>query len=556
MARVGEDGSPFLSESGRDELWSGLDRPWDLVIIGGGIVGAGLLHETARRGLRALLVEQRDFAWGSSSRTSQLIHGGLRYMKQARFRLSRALLRQRDRLLREAPGLVTPLRFLLPTYEEHPVDRWLFATGVLLYDVLTGRWRPTWRRYSAGELAELVPGVARDGLDGGYGYMDARTDDARLVLRVLCEGVAAGGVALNYVRAETLLCDKGQVVGAVLRDVERDRTVEVRARVVVNATGPWADRLRGKAGVRPRLRPARGSHLVFPRDRLPLQHAVSFRHPDDRRHLYAVPWESVTLVGATDLDHDGPPDEEPRATAEEAEYLVAALEGCLPGCGLRAADAIATFAGIRPTVAGGRPDPSDEPRDSGIWEDAGLITATTGKLTAFRIAVLGALRAARHRLPPTARRSPDAPLFPPPGDAAAALRELDAEPRLRLLGRYGSQATAVAVAAGPGELEPVPGTPVLWAELRWAVRAEVVVHLDDLLLRRTRLGILLAEGGAAVLGRVRAICQAELRWDDDRWQREVERYRRIWRDGYALPGAAVRASAPEPALGPASVRAG
>jgi len=521
----------------RESIWEGLGEPWDLIVVGGGITGAGVLREATRAGLHCLLVERRDFGWGTSSRSSKLVHGGLRYLKEGKLGLTWASVHERERLLEEGPGLIDPLGFLLATYKgDHP-GRWTYSAGLTVYDLLALHW--SHRHYSAQDFQLLAPHLAQDGLEGGFRYGDAQTDDARLVLRVILEAVAAGGAALNYVEADGLLLDgtkpDAQVCGVRLHDLVGDGKREVRARAVLSATGAWADELRGKVGGTPAIRPLRGSHLIFPGWRLPVAQAISFLHPVDRRPVFIFPWEGITLVGTTDVDHDQPLDAEPTIQPEEVAYLMTAVEAQFPSLGLTLDDVISTFAGVRPVVGSGKADPSKESRDHVVWEEGGLLTVTGGKLTTFRLIALDALNALRHRLPD----------LQPLSEQVAVLDRVECElpesegisgaERRRLLGRYSASAPSLVRAAGPGEMTQVPGTPYLWAELRWAARAEGVVHLDDLLLRRVRLGHLLPEGGKAILPRIRAICQPELGWDDARWQQEESAYLALWRDHYSLP---------------------
>ncbi len=245
--------------SSRSQLWSRLNQPWDVIVIGGGITGAGILREATRLGLRTLLVERRDFAWGTSSRSSKLVHGGLRYLKEGKLRLTRASVQERERLLDEGPGLIDPLGFLLATYKGDRPGRRLYRAGLTLYDLMALQW--THRYYRAADFQLFAPHITIEGLQGGFCYGDAQTDDARLVLRVIQEAVAHGGLALNYVAATGLLTDgAGQVIGVQLRDEAprltdetsavlspRRPTVDVYARVVINATGAWADELRARA---------------------------------------------------------------------------------------------------------------------------------------------------------------------------------------------------------------------------------------------------------------------------------------------------------------------
>ncbi|HEX6543806.1 MAG TPA: glycerol-3-phosphate dehydrogenase/oxidase [Ktedonobacterales bacterium] len=519
----------------REAAWQGISGPWDIIIIGGGITGAGLLREAAKLGLRVLLVERRDFAWGASSRSSKLVHGGLRYLKQGDLRLTYESVRARNRLLQSGAGLITPLGFLLPIYQGERPGRRAYGFGLAVYDALGGQWSHRYR--AAPDFALLAPSVARNHLRGGFSYQDAQTDDARLVLRLLREAETADGrsTAINYVTAESLLRENGRVVGVRLRATEGARTAVARAAVVVNATGAWADHLRGQAGGAMRLRPLRGSHLIFPAWRFPLAQAIAFGHPRDGRAVFVLPWEGVTLVGTTDVDHTRPLDEEPAISPEEVAYLIEALDARFPALALSAADATGAFAGLRPVISTGKAEPSDESRDAALWDDDGLLTITGGKLTTFRESAGMALQAMRERIPGMPPLALDSAPLDPVEPLSRASGRVSPEQRQRLAGRYGADAHALIAAAYPGELDAIPDTPVLWAEVRWAARMERVVHLDDLLLRRVRLGLLLPEGGAAHLPAIRAICQPELGWDDSRWQEEEARYRALWRASYRVP---------------------
>lgn len=515
----------------RADLPALLARPWDVLIVGGGITGAGILLEAARRGLRALLVEQYDFAWGTSSRSSKLVHGGLRYLKEGRFALTREAVHEREGLLRAAPGLVEPQSFAFGDYRGRKPGRRTFLLGLAIYDRMAGQRARHY--FDRDEFRALVPNAADDGLEGGICYQDAKTDDARLVLRVLQEAHAHGGVAVNYLGTRSLLRADGRVAGALLCDELDGRTYPVTARATISATGAWADALRTPAGARPRLRPLRGSHLVLPAWRLPLAQAVSLMHPHDGRPVFAFPWEGATLVGTTDIDHGGAMNGEAAITPEELDYLLAALHYQFPSARLAANDVIATFAGVRPVIDTGKADPSKEARDHALWLEDGLLTVTGGKLTTFRAIALDALKAARPLLPGWHDSLAPWPVFITP--APRYDRRLPPGQAQRLAGRYGEQVAALIAAAGQDELTVIPGTQTLWAQLRWAARHEAVCHLDDLLLRRTRIGILTRGNGRHLLERVRVICQPELGWSDARWQAEMAAYLALCERHYGLP---------------------
>lgn len=519
--------------SWRDVMWGQLDQQWDIIIVGGGITGAGILSEANQLGLRCLLVEQRDFAWGASSRSSKMVHGGLRYLKGGDVQLTRLSVREREALLRERAGLIRPLGFLLPTYRARPLDAYVYALGLHIYDLLSQHKQH--HQYQSQEFRLLAPHLVSKGLTGGFHYEDAQTDDARLVLQIIREAVSDGGVALNYARVDDLLWQQDRVTGVRLRDELTQRTAELSAGVVMNATGAWADGLRGRMGAGARMRPLRGSHLVFPAWRFPIAQAVSVPHPRDGHPVFACPWEGVTLVGTTDRDHHQDLEHEPRIQPEEVGYLMEAVDTFFPDLNVTSQDITATFSGIRPVVARGKTDPAREKRDHVIWEEKGLVTVTGGKLTIFRAIAREALAAISqaHAQTPNTERKQRVSMQVNLQDSA--MSQLGGAARERLLGRYGREASTLLAIAQAGEAETIPGTQILWAELRWAARAEGVMHLEDLLLRRVRLGLVAPHGGRVHLPAIRAICQPELGWDDARWEQEEQAYLAVWRHCYSPP---------------------
>jgi glycerol-3-phosphate dehydrogenase len=523
------------NDNWRDDIWTEIQQPWDIIVIGGGITGAGILREATRLGLKALLVEQADFSWGTSSRSSKLVHGGLRYLKEGRIRLTRDAVREREQLLHDGPGLIEPLDFLLATYDgEHP-GRLVYTAGLTIYDLLALRW--SHRYFSAQDFKLLAGQLSQEGLEGGFRYGDAQTDDARLVLRVLQEAVADGATAINYTRAEALIAgENGRVRGVRLYDREGKRTAEVNAMIVVNASGAWADKLRSKKESGKRIRPLRGSHLVFPAWKLPVAQAVSFLHPLDQRPVFILPWEEVTIVGTTDEDHTESLDNEPSISGEEVAYLMAAIQARYPSLGVTLDDILSTYAGVRPVVSSGKVEASKESRDHIIWNEDGLITVTGGKLTTFRVIAEEVLEEVRQQFNDLPAFDIEAPILNPVAALEAVPQNLEDETLRRLQGRYGAYTQHLLNAAKPGELSPISSqTNILWAELRWAARAEGVMHLDDLLLRRVRLGLVTEQGGRDHLDRIRAICQCELGWDDQRWLEEEAAYKQLWESCYSLP---------------------
>lgn len=526
--------SPW-SKGWREAGWAQLDKHWDLIIIGGGITGAGIMAVAARSGLRVLLLEQNDFGSGTSSRSSKMVHGGLRYLKHMQIKLTRESVQERQRLLQTASGLVEPLGFIYPMYEGNRPSPWLVQLGLGIYTHLASD-AGDYQRLDEIETIMMAPGLKQHGLVRGFQYTDAQTDDARLVLRVLHDGLLAGRgrvVALNYTRVTGLLKKGKRVVGVRVCDETSGESFEARAGLIINASGAWADSLRAEVGYAKRLRPLRGSHLFFSLERFPVYQAIAFTHPDDNRPVFVFPWEGVTLVGTTDVDHSFPLDKEPAISVEEADYLLRAVQVHFPDLDLTKDDVISTQAGVRPVVHTGKEDPSAESRDHVIWPEKGLLTVTGGKLTTFRLIAIDALKEAHDlnkEIPEPDEEAQVIDTFNP----NQSLHRVDPLVSRRLWGRYGSAAPLVAEA--PSELlTTIPGTLYLWAELAWSARHEPVCYLDDLLLRRFRFGIILADGGKSLLPQIKALVQKHLGWDDEQWTAEVERYQGIWQVAHGLP---------------------
>lgn len=469
---------------------------YDLIIVGGGITGAGIFREATRAGVSVLLVEARDFSSGTSSWSSKLVHGGLRYLQTGEWRLTAESVRERQRLLREAPDLVERLDFLLPFYRGEKPSRGLVRLGLWLYDRFAHDASARSRSLNAAELLKLVPQLETANLLGALAYQDARTDDCRLVWRLIDQGQRAGGTALNYVEVVQLLNAGVRVCGVALRDSETGDTREVAATVVINAAGAWANSLGQQPAGGPQLRPLRGSHLVFPAAQLPLPCAVSFFHPRDRRPVFAYPWQGATLVGTTDLDHR---DDlwAPRMARSEADYLMEALDWLLPSLGLQASAALSCFAGVRPVVADGHANPSAASRESAQWSAPGFVGITGGKLTTFRVTARQVLAEAAKQCPALRLAADDAPLFDRSYQESPALAP-----------------TAAQVAARA---------------------VEAVHHLDDLLLRRSRAGLVLPDFAEALVEPALAACRSSLGWDEARCSAEAARYRQQMQTQHTPP---------------------
>jgi glycerol-3-phosphate dehydrogenase len=515
------------------KMRKGESLDWDIIIIGGGITGAGILREAVRRGYRALLLEQGDFSSGTSSRSSKMVHGGLRYLAAGDIKLTKESLTERERLLAEAPGLVERIHFYFALSKGLFPGRWAMAVILTIYDFIAGIYDH--RYHNNRRLGERFPGLEQGHLNGAASYSDAMVDDSRLVLRVLQESIAAGGTAINYSKVSELLLKEGQVQGVLLDNPEGAEGISLRAPVVINATGAWADRLRNQLNPEKRIRPLRGSHLIIPRALMPVTDVLTSLHPDDKRGVYVYPWEGTTVIGTTDLDHSEDLDIEASINNAEVDYLLHAFNVQFPGQSISRSDIISSWAGVRPVIGSeSAKDPSKERRDHAVWSDNGLITVSGGKLTTFRLIALDALTAAFKYLP-EAKSFTDDRVFNTPDTVPSDLIADDPAWAQRLLGRYGSQAKAMLESAPPAERQRITGTDFCLAECRWAARHEAVAHLDDLLLRRTRLGMVMVHGGSELLPSLEAICTSELGWNDAQWRFEVKRYLSIWQRFYSLP---------------------
>ena len=531
----------------REMALGSLDETFDLVVVGAGITGSGIALDAAQRGLSTLLVERGDVGGGTSSRSSKLIHGGLRYLKQMQFRITRLACRERDRMLSLSPHLVHPIRFLYPAYHGDRTPGWQIDFGLWMYDRLTGR-PERHAQLENEELRALAPGLSVTELDRALVYSDAMADDARLTLAVAATAHHYGAHLLT--RCEVTGAERaagGVVAGVSLHDLTDGRSHRVRARVVVNATGAWTDVLRDRLGLAGnRVRPSRGIHLIIPSSRLPIEVAVTLLAPDDGRPVFLIPHPEGVLVGTTDHYHDGELDD-PRPTAAEVDYLLRAAAAAFPDRRLTRADIRGTFAGLRPILDTHADDPSEATREEGIWEEDGALTVAGGKLTTWRSTAEEAVDAALKLLPEErARRT--APCATA-GTPLAGLAPLDLAQRLAtvfeietpvaqgMARRLGALAWTTATAARRrSELRPMaPDTDLCPAEVRAHLRWGAVIHLEDLLLRRVRVGMWDPEQAVALLRPLRPILRSELGWEWRRWKDEEGRFLRAL-EGWTLAG--------------------
>ena len=560
------DTRPFSHIARQENLERLHHETFDLLVIGGGITGTAIARDAALRGFRTALVEKADFASGTSSRSSRLIHGGVRYLEFYRFGLVYEASTERYRLRRIAPRLISPLPFLYPVYGTG-TGLLKLALGLWLYDIL-GLFRNVQRHRTLGahRVARREPFLARRGLKGAVRYYDAAVDDARLTLLTAKAAHHAGAVIVNHAPVIALLRSGLRVVGAVVRDARTGQEIEVQARLVVNAAGPWADAIRRMSDNPPAmLRPTKGAHLIVPWERVPTQHAIVFDSPRDGRHLFLIPWGEFAILGTTDTDYSGDP-EAVAADAWDVAYLLEAAHRAFPTARLSEADIVSTYAGLRPLIAQEAASTYAISREHHIEETApGLLTIAGGKLTTHRlmaeelvdraarllaeqfgIQAAHPCMTARLRLDGTPIRSPlNWPVL-------TAFRPVDVpvpEKSLRHLTRtYGPEAARILayVEENPALGQPLlPHRPYLLAEIPYAVKHEMAQTLSDFLIRRTHVIYEDRDGGLAVAPQVADRMAALLGWDEAEKARQLREYQaqvaltRAWRRG-GPPGTPAR----------------
>jgi glycerol-3-phosphate dehydrogenase len=523
------------------------DEEFDVLVVGGGVTGAGVALDAASRGLRTALVEKDDFASGTSSKSSKMIHGGIRYLQQREFRLVYENLAERQRLLDNAPHLVSPLPFLIPLFgRDGVVSKAVarsYASALWMYD-LTGGWRigHRHREVTKEEALAHLPTLSTDNLVAGFLYFDARADDARLTLSLARTSAFEFGAAMaNYTPVVRLTTGvDGVVNGAVVRAAADDEASEfpIRARIVVNATGVWADVVRAlDEGADPHaIRPAKGVHVTVPADRLPCDIAAVIPVPKDRRSIFVVSWPETDLVyvGTTDTDYAGPLDD-PACTPEDVDYLLEAVNA-LTTSRLSRADITGVWAGLRPLLAppakGGHVSERTADlsrRHTVTTSDHGVVTVTGGKLTTYRKMAQDTVDVVVSRLGESPRRRRCVTKSLPLMGATTKTRDpvTLAQPHARLLRRYGTaSADVLALADGrPELLEPVvAGLPYTGAEVVYAAQEEMAGTLDDVLSRRTRATIQRAHATMDAAAAVATLIAPDMGWNESEAAEQATRF--------------------------------
>ncbi|CAM3530590.1 glycerol-3-phosphate dehydrogenase/oxidase [Deinococcus frigens] len=508
-------------------------QPWDILVIGGGASGLGAAVESATRGYRTLLLESHDYAKGTSSRSTKLVHGGVRYLAQGNVSLVREALHERGLLKKNAPHLVRDQGFLIAAYKWWSAP--FYGIGLKMYDLLAGKLNLKASRYiDRAQALKNIPTLKKSGLGGGILYFDGQFDDSRLAITLLRTLEDHGGVAVNHAPVTGLILEGGRVVGASWRDEETGRTHQARAEAVINATGVFVDDLRRMEDpqVRPMLSPSQGVHVVVDRRFLPGESALMVPRTDDGRVLFAVPWHDHVVIGTTDTPV---PDVswEPRALPEEVDFILGTAAQYLDPAPTRA-DVRSVYAGLRPLVrAAEGTDTKALSRDHVIRiSEGGLITLTGGKWTTYRRMGADTINRAAELAGLPARMSLTEGL---------KLHGATAEHLLEPWKVYGTDAERIQ--ALPGATTRLhPDLPYMEAEVRWAVQNEQARTVEDVLARRTRAILLNARASADAAPRVAAIMAGEL-GQDRAWQTaQVKAYREL-AAGYMLPGGVLAAEA-------------
>jgi glycerol-3-phosphate dehydrogenase len=534
--------SPSALAERRRDLARLADETFDLVIVGGGIVGCGALLDATTRGMRAALIEQGDVAIGTSSRSSRLIHGGLRYLEQLHVPLVRESLAERHRLLRLAPHLVRLEPLLFPIFGIPYLSKAFYDAGLTLYDVLGARQDGGWHdRLDVAETLAIAPALRREGLRGGLRYHDGMEDDARFTLAVLRTALAsaAAPVALTRVRATGIerVTSSDGLTTLSARDELGGQDLEIRTTRVVDATGAWAaERDHPFANAALTVRPSRGAHIVVPRARIPSTAGLAIRVPG--KVVFLVPWPEHWLIGTTDASYEGSP-VRPTADGWEIDELLATVNQAMD-VDLTRADITGTYAGLRPLVAGSSGSTVKASREHRVSVGSdGVVRIAGGKYTTYRLMARDVVDAVLGKVAAKARPSATADHVLVGAADHPTLARLSAEiaPTLgaevthpdaasRLVERHGTEATAVVrLGSSLDLLRPlIEGRPFLEAEVAWAVDHERALSIDDVLARRLRLAVELRDRGAAIAPRVAAIMGSRLDWDTARQAREVETY--------------------------------
>jgi glycerol-3-phosphate dehydrogenase len=520
-----------------DVLTRLVERSFDVLVIGGGITGAGVARDAAMRGLKVALVEASDFASGTSSRSSRLIHGGVRYLEHGQLHLVFEACRERRILASIAPHLVRPLQFMWPVYEKARIRLWKLRAGLFLYDALAlGRNLGRHRTLSTHVVTALEPDLRHLGVVGGASYFDAATDDIRLTIATVLSARDAGAIVINHVSVHDLLMTSDGVCGARAVDLRTGVDMEIRARVVVNAAGPWSDAIRRMAEPQARsaVRGTKGVHVAVPHERIRNNGALTLLSPIDGRVMFVIPTGAFSIIGTTDTDYEGRPDRV-RATVADITYLLRSANAFFPAAHLTPGDVVAAWAGIRPLVASGDKNPGAASREHAIaWTVPGLLSVTGGKLTTYRAMAVDVMDTIARRYRVGHRRAPTHKTPLPGGDVASIEDEYAmaratigapdiAEHLVRAYGTRWRELWQMASIDRTLAERLIPELPYIAAELEWGVRYEMARTLGDLLIRRLHVAYETRDHGLSIAPAVVQLVGPMLAWNKND---ELQSYRR------------------------------
>jgi glycerol-3-phosphate dehydrogenase len=498
------------------------NRVYDVLVIGGGITGAGIARDAALRGLSVCLVEKKDFAWGTSSRSSKLVHGGVRYLEHFEFALVQESTRERALLWKLAPQLVKPIKFLFPSFKSSRVPLWQLNIGLWMYDIIAKFQVPELhKKHSKKKTNEIEPVLEKDDLTGAIQYFDGATDDARLTLANIIDAAQAGATTLSRVELSKVEWNEKtsknlkQAHTVTLKDSLTDEEFETKARSIICAAGPWTDEVLGTVAKAQKneklLAPTRGSHIVVPHNKVPVNHAIAMTHPVDKRVLFTIPWGEFTVLGTTDLFDEESPDST-HITSDEIDYLIAASKDYYPSTDLTRDDVISVWSGLRPLLA-----PPDSKNASAVsrehhleWREPGLLFIAGGKLTTYRQMAEDVV----DRLLVETRKW-KAPL-------SSVLSECSTHKVPLHKFQYPSEEHSDTNENFIGKSE---AGKITLQDIAGICQQQMVMTLEDLLVRRTHIYYKEPKNGWDLIPKIKDTVCTALDWDEETWNKNVQDYK-------------------------------
>ncbi|MDY0133046.1 MAG: FAD-dependent oxidoreductase [Desulforegulaceae bacterium] len=493
------------------------DQSFDIIIIGGGITGAGIFNEISCSGLKILIIDKGDFGSGTSSKSSKLVHGGLRYLKDGNLHLTHESVVHRERLLNEAKGLVSPIEFIMPLYKGQSPGKLSMKAGLCIYDLMALKLRHKY--IDKKNLLTKFSNLNLENLNGGFSFVDAAVDDSALVARLINEGLRSKNTYFeNYCEVVKIEDIKGSKI--VHGKTESGKIKKLKTKIIINASGVYASNLSSLPEKNSFIRPLKGSHLTI-KNKLNLDFALSFTHPKDKRPVFFIPFEGVLILGTTDIDANSFKDL--KINKKEAAYLIEGANHILGKNKILDKDIISSFSGIRPVISSKNTNkpPSKESREHLVWENNKIISVTGGKLTTFRKLAWDTIKHLDRHFKKIKLKNKKDPVF-------KTLKSYSSDEELRLIGRYSFNADLKYCKIN-SLFKNIENTPISLAEVYCASKDETIKHLDDLLIRRTRLGLVLKNAGLDYMDEIKKISFENLGWDNDKWDFEIKRYISIYK---------------------------